>query len=113
MTACIDCTLELYPLQITFPMCTIASMPRLPEHCIEYVRVLQWPKDKPFGEHDQWVFQESLKRAAEFNITGVTYRLTQGVVKRIIPAVASTNKSHRWYGLKLRGNNNFLPLVFF
>ncbi|KAI2649840.1 NEDD8-activating enzyme E1 catalytic subunit [Labeo rohita] len=101
MTACIDCTLELYPPQITFPMCTIASMPRLPEHCIEYVRVLQWPKDKPFGdavgldgdnpEHVQWVFQESLKRAAEFNITGVTYRLTQGVVKRIIPAVASTN----------------------
>uniref|UniRef100_A0A673HXU9 NEDD8-activating enzyme E1 catalytic subunit n=1 Tax=Sinocyclocheilus rhinocerous TaxID=307959 RepID=A0A673HXU9_9TELE len=101
MTACIDCTLELYPPQITFPMCTIASMPRLPEQCIEYVRVLQWPKDKPFGdavgldgdnpEHVQWVFQESLKRAAEFNITGVTYRLTQGVVKRIIPAVASTN----------------------
>uniref|UniRef100_A0A673HXV4 NEDD8-activating enzyme E1 catalytic subunit n=1 Tax=Sinocyclocheilus rhinocerous TaxID=307959 RepID=A0A673HXV4_9TELE len=88
MTACIDCTLELYPPQITFPMCTIASMPRLPEQCIEYVRVLQWPKDKPFGdavgldgdnpEHVQWVFQESLKRAAEFNITGVTYRLTQG-----------------------------------
>ncbi|XP_059383564.1 NEDD8-activating enzyme E1 catalytic subunit-like isoform X1 [Carassius carassius] len=101
MTACIDCTLELYPPQITFPMCTIASMPRLPEHCIEYVRVLQWPKDKPFGdavgldgdnpEHVQWVFQESLKRATEYNITGVTYRLTQGVVKRIIPAVASTN----------------------
>ncbi|XP_016121375.1 NEDD8-activating enzyme E1 catalytic subunit-like, partial [Sinocyclocheilus grahami] len=101
MTACIDCTLELYPPQITFPMCTIASMPRLPEHCIEYVRVLQWPKDKHFGdavgldgdnpEHVQWVFQESLKRATEFNITGVTYRLTQGVVKRIIPAVASTN----------------------
>uniref|UniRef100_A0A671QRB4 NEDD8-activating enzyme E1 catalytic subunit n=1 Tax=Sinocyclocheilus anshuiensis TaxID=1608454 RepID=A0A671QRB4_9TELE len=88
MTACIDCTLELYPPQITFPMCTIASMPRLPEHCIEYVRVLQWFKDKPFGdavgldgdnpEHVQWVFQESLKRAAEFNITGITYRLTQG-----------------------------------
>uniref|UniRef100_A0A671QMT4 NEDD8-activating enzyme E1 catalytic subunit n=1 Tax=Sinocyclocheilus anshuiensis TaxID=1608454 RepID=A0A671QMT4_9TELE len=87
MTACIDCTLELYPPQITFPMCTIASMPRLPEHCIEYVRVLQWFKDKPFGdavgldgdnpEHVQWVFQESLKRAAEFNITGITYRLTQ------------------------------------
>lgn len=38
----------IYP-QINFPMCTIASMPRLPEHCIEYARMLQWPKDKPFG----------------------------------------------------------------
>ena len=35
--------------QINFPMCTIASMPRLPEHCVEYVRVLLWPKEKPFG----------------------------------------------------------------
>uniref|UniRef100_A0A667YGW6 NEDD8-activating enzyme E1 catalytic subunit n=1 Tax=Myripristis murdjan TaxID=586833 RepID=A0A667YGW6_9TELE len=101
MTACIDCTLELYPPQINFPMCTIASMPRLPEHCIEYVRILLWPKEKPFGDgvgldgddpdHIQWVYQKSLERAAEFSITGVTYRLTQGVVKRIIPAVASTN----------------------
>ncbi|KAK7915788.1 hypothetical protein WMY93_011549 [Mugilogobius chulae] len=56
MTACIDCTLELYPPQ-----------------------------------HIQWVFTKALERAAEFKITGVTYRLTQGVVKRIIPAVASTN----------------------
>lgn len=29
-------------------------------------------------EHIQWVFQRSLERAAEFSITGVTYRLTQG-----------------------------------
>uniref|UniRef100_A0A3P9PXT2 NEDD8-activating enzyme E1 catalytic subunit n=1 Tax=Poecilia reticulata TaxID=8081 RepID=A0A3P9PXT2_POERE len=101
LTACVDCTLELYPPQINFPMCTIAAMPRLPEHCVEYVRILQWPKEMPFGdgvaldgddpEHIQWVFQRSLERSAEFSITGVTYRLTQGVVKRIIPAVASTN----------------------
>uniref|UniRef100_A0A8D0C5L3 NEDD8-activating enzyme E1 catalytic subunit n=1 Tax=Scleropages formosus TaxID=113540 RepID=A0A8D0C5L3_SCLFO len=88
MTACIDCTLELYPPQINFPMCTIATMPRLPEHCIEYVHILQWPKEKPFGDgvaldgddpqHIQWVFQRSQERAAQFNITGVTYRLTQG-----------------------------------
>ncbi|KAE8612557.1 hypothetical protein XENTR_v10012893 [Xenopus tropicalis] len=101
MTACVECTLELYPPQINFPMCTIASMPRLPEHCIEYVRILQWPKEQPFGEgvqldgddpeHIQWIFMNSLERAKQFNIRGVTYRLTQGVVKRIIPAVASTN----------------------
>uniref|UniRef100_A0A4W5NKC9 NEDD8-activating enzyme E1 catalytic subunit n=1 Tax=Hucho hucho TaxID=62062 RepID=A0A4W5NKC9_9TELE len=88
MTACIDCTLELYPPQINFPMCTIASMPRLPEHCVEYVRMLLWPKEKPFGdgvgldaddpEHIQWVYQKSQERAAEFSITGITYRLTQG-----------------------------------
>ncbi|MGH0188120.1 UNVERIFIED_CONTAM: hypothetical protein FKN15_028241 [Acipenser sinensis] len=94
MTACIDCTLELYPPQINFPMCTIASMPRLPEHCIEYVRILQWPKENPFGaegvvldgddpEHIQWVFQKSLERAAEFKITGVTYRLTQETTCRM------------------------------
>lgn len=29
-------------------------------------------------EHIQWVFERSKDRAAEFNITGVTYRLTQG-----------------------------------
>lgn len=29
-------------------------------------------------KHIQWVYQRSLERAAEFNITGVTYRLTQG-----------------------------------
>ena len=99
--ACIECTLDLYPEQVNFPLCTIAHTPRLPEHCIEYVRVLLWPKEQPFGStiqidtddpaHINWIYEKSLARAAEYSIEGVTYRLTQGVIKRIIPAVASTN----------------------
>ncbi|XP_065291555.1 NEDD8-activating enzyme E1 catalytic subunit isoform X2 [Dermacentor albipictus] len=101
MNACVDCTLDLYPPQINFPLCTIAHTPRLPEHCIEYVKILLWPKEKPFGDntpidgdnpdHIQWIHEKATERASEYNISGVTYRLTQGVVKRIIPAVASTN----------------------
>jgi len=101
MTACVDCTLDLYPPQVNFPLCTIAHTPRLPEHCIEYVRILLWGQEKPFGEnvsidgddpkHIKWILDRSVERANKYSITGVTYRLTQGVVKRIIPAVASTN----------------------
>nr|XP_053648702.1 NEDD8-activating enzyme E1 catalytic subunit-like [Cherax quadricarinatus] len=101
LTPCIECTLDLFPPQVNFPLCTIAHTPRLPEHCIEYVRILLWPKENPFNEdlpidgddpqHINWIFEKAQKRAAEYGISGVTYRLTQGVVKRIIPAVASTN----------------------
>ncbi|XP_068671161.1 NEDD8-activating enzyme E1 catalytic subunit-like isoform X2 [Montipora foliosa] len=101
LTACIECTLDLYPPQVNFPLCTIAHTPRLPEHCIEYAKVLVWPQEHPFGEgvpvdgddpaHVQWIFEKAKERADSYNIQGVTYRLTQGVVKHIIPAVASTN----------------------
>ena len=101
MTACIDCTLDLFPPQVNFPLCTIAHTPRLPEHCIEYARILLWPKEKPFGEdvpidgddpaHISWIFEKAVERAGQYGIQGITYRLTQGVVKHIIPAVASTN----------------------
>jgi len=101
VTTCIDCTLDLFPPQVNFPLCTIAHTPRLPEHCVEFARLLLWPKDKPFGEdtsidgddpaHISWIYERARERAEEYGIQGVTYRLTQGVVKHIIPAVASTN----------------------
>ncbi|KAL6065776.1 hypothetical protein STEG23_019481, partial [Scotinomys teguina] len=71
MTTCVECSLELYSTQVNSSMCTIASMPKLPEHCIEYIRMLQWPKEQPFGdevpldgndpEHIQWNFQKLSK----------------------------------------------------
>ena len=27
-----------------YPVCTIATTPRLPEHCIEWASVLEWPR---------------------------------------------------------------------
>ena len=100
-----------------FPICTIANTPRLPEHCIEWASVLEWPRvkggtrnplsqrpdivsnsspadtklDTDNPEHIQWLYDVALARAKEFKIEGVTWSTTQGVVKNIIPAIASTN----------------------
>jgi ubiquitin-activating enzyme E1 C len=99
LTACIDCTLDLYPPQISYPLCTIANTPRLPEHCVEYVKIIQWDKENPFKcaldgddpEHVNWVYEKAQERANNFSIVGLSYRLVQGVLKNIIPAVSSTN----------------------
>ncbi|CAJ0954997.1 unnamed protein product, partial [Mesorhabditis belari] len=100
MTACVECLLDLYPPQVNYPMCTIAHTPRLPEHCVEYVKAIEWPKEKPFdgesldadrAEHVDWVLERAKSRAEIFGIKGVDHRLCLGVLKRIIPAVASTN----------------------
>ncbi|KAL1930507.1 hypothetical protein VTP01DRAFT_10669 [Rhizomucor pusillus] len=99
MTSCYECSLDMFNKPTTFPICTIANTPRLPEHCIEWASVLEWPRvmgkdakyDTDNPEHITWLYETALKRAQQFNIPGVTYSLTQGVVKNIIPAIASTN----------------------
>ncbi|CAK84057.1 unnamed protein product (macronuclear) [Paramecium tetraurelia] len=97
-TACYECTLSQLPKQLQYQMCTIASTPRLPEHCIAYAYEVLWSKEQPNVkldkdnfDHMNWIYQKALERSKQFNIEGVTYKLTLGVVKNIIPAVASTN----------------------
>ncbi|EPS40597.1 hypothetical protein H072_5545 [Dactylellina haptotyla CBS 200.50] len=98
ISCCYECTLDMLTPRAAVPLCTLASIPRQPAHCIEWASVIQWPKEKgdlkldtDDPEHISWLYTQALGRAKEFNIPGVTYAMTQGVVKNIIPAIASTN----------------------
>eukprot|EP01133_Synstelium_polycarpum_P010787 gene10787-12569_t len=103
LTSCFECSLEAFPPQTTYAICTIANTPRVPEHCIQWALIFglddkaiikpfdpkQFDNDNPV--HMTWLYETAKKRAEEHNIHGVTYKLTQGVAKNIIPAIASTN----------------------
>jgi len=98
MTSCIECQLDMHAPRAAVPLCTLATIPRQPQHCIEWANIIAWEEerkditlDTDDPEHINWLYQKALKRAKEFNIQGVTYSMTQGVVKNIIPAIASTN----------------------
>eukprot|EP00658_Telonema_sp_P-2_P047899 TRINITY_DN36467_c0_g1_i2.p1 TRINITY_DN36467_c0_g1~~TRINITY_DN36467_c0_g1_i2.p1 ORF type:complete len:445 (+),score=120.25 TRINITY_DN36467_c0_g1_i2:60-1394(+) len=84
----------------TYPLCTIKNTPRIPEHCIMYALEVMWKNEMPFGDiavdtddstHMMWICEKATARGLAFNITGVTFMLTQGVVKNIIPAITSIN----------------------
>lgn len=98
LSSCIECQLSMHAPRAAVPLCTLATIPRQPQHCIEWAHIIAWEEqrkgdvlDTDDPEHITWLYQTALARAKEFNIPGVTYSMTQGVVKNIIPAIASTN----------------------
>jgi len=119
ISSCFECSIGTLTPERGFAMCTIASIPRRPEHCIAYAQKILWPRlisltsatkyemapienknnKDPCGvkldaddvQHMSWIYQRSLERAKQFDIEGVTYNMTMQVVKNIIPAIASTN----------------------
>lgn len=98
ISSCIECQLSMHAPRAAVPLCTLATIPRQPQHCIEWAHIIAWEEqrkgdtlDTDDPEHITWLYRKALTRAEEFNIQGVTYSMTQGVVKNIIPAIASTN----------------------
>ena len=98
LSSCIECQLSMHAPRAAVPLCTLATIPRQPQHCIEWAHIIAWEEqrkgdtlDTDDPEHITWLYTTALARAKEFNIEGVTYSMTQGVVKNIIPAIASTN----------------------
>lgn len=107
-SSCIDCNVELFPPEVKVPLCTIAATPRNAAHCIMYAALIAWNDLAPFklpdgsadkydtdnGEHMAWIMRVAQERALEFRVTvggPIDLSRTLGVVKNIIPAIASTN----------------------
>jgi ubiquitin-activating enzyme E1 C len=106
-TACVECSMYLYPPAQGVPMCTIENVPRVPEHCVLYAKLKSWENEAPFGKDDKgnindvdgdnadhilWIADKARARQAQFKIEGtIDFAFTQGVVKNVIPAVGFTN----------------------
>ena len=124
-TSCFECIGGIRDAnRNTFAMCTIAENPRVPEHCIEYAFAIEWKKhhdravDKDSIEDVEWIYKTALERANKYKIEGVTYNLTLGVIKNVIPAISSTNSLIAastvmealkiWSGISKRLDNYFM-----
>lgn len=57
-TACFECQLASLPPAEGFHLCTIASKPRKPEHCIAYALMIEWPLLEEFTSPTEFKMRE-------------------------------------------------------
>jgi ubiquitin-activating enzyme E1 C len=95
-TACMTCQAELFPPPGRYQDCTVVSFPRQPAHRVIFAKEHAWPElrgDEPVDgdsdEHVDWIHAQALAHAERFEIPEFTRAFTKGVVKNIIPAIAS------------------------
>ncbi len=70
---------------MNYPLCTLASKPRLPEHCIEYVRIIQWGEEKPFESpidgddpvHINWIYEKASERANNYGMKFMKWNISR------------------------------------
>jgi NEDD8-activating enzyme E1 len=46
VTSCIECQLDMHAPRETVPLCTLATIPRQPQHCIEWARIMAWEAER-------------------------------------------------------------------
>ncbi|EER43134.1 NEDD8 activating enzyme [Histoplasma capsulatum H143] len=49
LSSCIECQLDMHAPRAAVPLCTIATIPRQPQHCIEWAHQIAW------GEHQNYM----------------------------------------------------------
>ncbi|OAF69569.1 hypothetical protein A3Q56_02646 [Intoshia linei] len=102
LTACLECTIDLFSSKVTYPVCTICNFPKSFGHCVLYAKIVLWEKVIPFEEdfsttnekHLKWILNEAIQHAKKWNIEyNVDTNKIQEILSNIIPAVITTNCS--------------------
>ncbi|EPY23341.1 ubiquitin-activating enzyme E1 C [Strigomonas culicis] len=96
---CLACAMDPTPGEEKVPMCTLHTIPRLPQHCVLYAKEKLWRDafpdtdlDADREEHIRWLTEQARQRQREFGIHGdITEKYVLGVVKNVVPAVGFTN----------------------
>ncbi|AET38954.1 NEDD8-activating protein UBA3 Ecym_3471 [Eremothecium cymbalariae DBVPG len=101
INACYECSIStLAPPGQTYPLCTIANNPRLPEHIVVYILNVELPlrsaaPNCPLDDPQtiRWLVDRCRSRAATFGMSPDIFdeKYICGVAKNIVPSVVSTN----------------------